>query len=254
MRIAILQPTFLPWLGWFDIADQVDALVILDDVAFSKQSWQQRNRLRTPKGLEYATVPVLSSGRSGQAILDVQLADARFVGKLERMISGSYASAPYHKELFPSFCQALRKAAATGGLSDLNLGLIVWFFSVLGISTRWQTSGSLQAPGKRGEHVAALCELVGASEYLSPAGSEDYLMKDREAFDRRNIRVQLHEYVHPEYQQAFQPFIPFASVLDLLLNEGPRALETIRSGRRAPRTLGSASVKQYEYGNPNENT
>lgn len=128
MRIAILQPTFLPWLGWFDIVDQADALVILDDVAFSKQSWQQRNRIRTLNGLEYATVPVRSAGRLGQAILDVEINDARFAGKLERKIAGSYARAPYLKALFPGFCQALREAAAPGRLSELNLGLIKWFF------------------------------------------------------------------------------------------------------------------------------
>ncbi|MET4578309.1 WbqC family protein [Ottowia thiooxydans] len=255
MRIAILQPTFLPWLGWFDIADQVDSLVILDDVAFSKQSWQQRNRLRTLNGLAYATVPVLTKGRSGQTILDVEIADARFVSKLERTISGSYAGAPYYKEFFPGFCEALRKAAATGRLSELNLGMIVWFFSVIGISTPWQASSTLQATGKRGEHVAALCELVGATEYLSPAGSEEYLLQDRDAFDRRHIQVQLHEYIHPQYQQAFQPFIPFASVLDLLLNEGPRALETIRSGRRAPRALGKTEFANLQLqGKLDENT
>ena len=242
MRIAILQPTFLPWIGWFDIADQVDLLVILDDVAFSKQSWQQRNRLRTQQGLDYVTVPVRSSGRLGQAIRDVEIADPRFAAKLERTIAGNYARAPYYNALFPDFREALHTAAATGHLSALNTGLIEWFFIALGISPPQRISSSLGVEGKRGEYVAALCEAVGASDYLSPAGAEDYLLEDRGAFDNRHMKVWLHEYVHPEYSQAFQPFTPYASVLDLLFNEGPRAMEIIRSGRRPARPLGTQPV------------
>lgn len=240
MRVAILQPTFLPWLGWFDIADQVDLLLILDDVAFSKQSWQQRNRLRTLQGLEYVTVPIRSAGRMGQAIRDTETVGLHFVQKLERAISGSYARAPYFKTLFLDFCEALRKSAESGRLSDLNTGLIEWLFSALGIPTPWQSSSTLNTQGKRGEYVAALCEAVGANDYLSPAGAETYLLEDRAAFDRRHIEVWLHEYDHPEYQQAFAPFMPYASTLDLLFNEGPRALDIIRSGRRPPRGLGTS--------------
>ena len=71
---VVSQPTFLPWLGWFDLADQGDVMVILDDVAFSKQSWQQRNRIRSPRGLEYLTVPVKTSGRLGQPISECEVA------------------------------------------------------------------------------------------------------------------------------------------------------------------------------------
>ena len=78
---VIAQPTFLPWLGWFDLADQGDVMVILDDVSFSKQSWQQRNRIRTPAGLEFLSVPVKTSGLLGQLILDCEIADPRFAAK-----------------------------------------------------------------------------------------------------------------------------------------------------------------------------
>ena len=63
MKIAIAQPTYLPWLGYFDLIDQVDAFVFLDNVQFEKQSWQQRNRIKTPTGLQWLTVPVAFRGR-----------------------------------------------------------------------------------------------------------------------------------------------------------------------------------------------
>lgn len=242
IRTAILQPTFLPWIGWFDIADQVDMLILLDDVAFSKQSWQQRNRLRTQKGLNYVTVPAQSSGRLGQSIREVEVADSRFAIKLERTIAANYARAPYFKTYFPEFCEVLHHAVVAGKLSTLNSGLIEWFCDVLGITTPRRLSSTLDVGGKRGEYVAALCEYTGANEYLSPSGAEDYLLEDCEAFDQRKISVWLHEYTHPEYNQVFSPFMPYASTLDLLFNEGVRALEIIRSGRKTPRKLGASAT------------
>ena len=87
--IAIAQPTFLPWMGWFDLADQVDALILLDDVAFSKQSWQQRNRIRTRNGLEFLIVPVKTSGRLGQKISDCELAGQSFAVKLGKTLQAN---------------------------------------------------------------------------------------------------------------------------------------------------------------------
>lgn len=249
MRIAILQPTFLPWLGWFDIADQVDLLVLLDDVAFSKQSWQQRNRLRTSAGLEYATVPVRTAGRLGQPILAVEIADLAFATRLERMIVSHYARTDYFETLFPRFREVLNAAMLRGRLAELNTNLIRWQCETLGLQTPQRTSSSLEVSGKRGEYVAKLCEALDANEYLSPAGAEEYLLADREAFDRRAVNVWLHEYRHPEYRQAYSPFVPYASTLDLLFNEGPRALEIIRSGRCPPRPLGVTAIEAVETKN-----
>jgi len=234
MRIAILQPTFLPWLGWFDIADQVDMVIILDDVAFSKQSWQQRNRLRTPRGLEVVTVPVRTAGRLGQTINEVEIAASRFAVKLERTIVGNYARSPYFENYFSEFQKILRISSEAGKLARLNMQFIQWLFEVLGISTPYCFSKDMAVTGKRGEYVASLCQLIGASDYLSPLGAKNYLIEDYAAFDQRGIKVWLHEYIHPEYRQCFSPFIPYASTLDLLFNEGQRSLDIIRSGRRQP--------------------
>jgi len=75
MKIAISQPTYLPWLGYFDLIDQVDVFVLLDSVQFEKQSWQQRNRIKTPTGLQWLTVPVEFRGRLGQRIMEVIIRD-----------------------------------------------------------------------------------------------------------------------------------------------------------------------------------
>jgi hypothetical protein len=235
--VAIAQPTFLPWAGWFDLADQVDLLIVLDDVAFSKQSWQQRNRLRTSAGLTYVTIPVRTAGKLGQRILDTELVDSGAIDKLIRTVSQNYSRAPHFSRYFAEFSAVLRASASAGMLAGLNCGLIDWLFLQLDISTPRVRSSELAVEGKRGALVAKLCERVGASRYVSPAGAQEYLVEDRAEFDHRGIAVELQVYEHPVYHQCFDPFIPYASALDLLLNEGDAAAAILRSGRRPPRKL-----------------
>jgi hypothetical protein len=232
---VISQPTFLPWLGWFDLADQANVMVILDDVQFSKQSWQQRNRIRTPAGLEFLTVPVRRN--LGQLIIDCQLADEPFVPKMLRSIHGNYARAPFFAGAYEEFATTMEEAARTGRLVELNCALITWIAARLSVRTPLIRASTLAAGGQRGEHVAAICESVGADRYLSPAGAEEYLVEDIAAFQHRGISVWLHVYEHPVYRQNFAPFVPFASAIDLIFNAGPSAPDVMRSGRRPPRPL-----------------
>ena len=234
----ISQPTFLPWLGWFDLADQSDVMVLLDDVAFSKQSWQQRNRIRTRNGLEFLTVPVKSSGRLGQMILDCELADQPFSKKMITTFQANYANAPFFADFIEELAATIEAGVDTGSLVELNCAVITWMANKLEVTTPMIRASALGAGGERGEHVAAICECVGADRYLSPAGAEDYLIEDKAAFDQRDISVMLHVYEHPEYVQSFDPFMPYACALDLIFNVGPVAAEVMRSGRRPARMLG----------------
>jgi hypothetical protein len=236
--VAIAQPTFLPWAGWFDLADQVDLLIVLDDVAFSKQSWQQRNRIRTPEGLSYVTMPVRTAGRLGQRIVDTELARDGAIDKLIRTVAQNYSRAAHFSPYFTEFSAVLKESASAGMLAGLNGDIIKWLALRLGIATPQIRSSELAVQGKRGALVAKLCERVGAKRYVSAAGAQEYLLADRAEFDDRGIAVELQVYEHPVYRQCFQPFIPYASVLDLLLNEGDSAGAILRSGRRAPRNLG----------------
>ena len=245
--VAIVQPTFLPWAGWFDLADQVDLLIVLDNVAFSKQSWQQRNRIRTSQGLSYVTLPVRTAGKLGQRILDTELANVDIIDKLVRTITQNYSRARYLERYLPDFSKVLRESASSGRLADLNRGLIDWLFLQLGIATPQVSSSQLAVEGKRGALVAELCKRVGAARYVSPAGAQEYLLKDRAEFEQRGIAVELQNYVHPIYRQCFEPFMPYASVLDLLLNEGDAAAEILRSGRRAGRSLGAVDPEEDRY-------
>jgi hypothetical protein len=104
--------------------------------------------------------------------------------------------------------------------------------SVLGIHTRLASSFQLQQPGKRTELLANICASFGAGQYVSPLGSAVYLLEESNLMDEKGIEVVFQNYEHPQYEQLFPSFLPYASVLDLIFNEGERSLEIIRSGRR----------------------
>jgi WbqC-like protein family len=233
LRVAIAQPTYLPWLGYFDLIDQVDAFVVLDNVQFEKQSWQQRNRIKTPSGLQWLTVPVVFRGRFGQLINQVEIRDHEFWRNHLRAIELNYRRAPFFENYFPELTQRLQSAAGAQ-LADMNVRLIEWFMSILEIRTPLFFSSQLDQVGKRTELLANICSHLGATQYISPIGSAAYLLEEIDLLQCRSIEVFFHNYEHPQYQQRFPPFIPYASILDLIFNEGGRSPEIVRSGRRSP--------------------
>lgn len=231
MKISIAQPTYLPWLGYFDLMDQVDMFVLLDSVQFEKQSWQQRNRIKIPIGLQWLTVPVIFRGRSGQRIDEVEIRDPEFAVKHLRTIELNYRRTPYFDEYFPAVERIFRdyKKAL---LVDLNLQFLEWMRKILGITTPIVRSSSMQLEGRRSELLINICRFYQANTYISPLGSSVYLLNDLPRFNDGGMEVRFQNYNHPEYRQLFPPFQPFASTLDLIFNEGPRSPEIIRQGRR----------------------
>jgi hypothetical protein len=129
----------------------------------------------------------------------------------------------------------MRKTSSRATLiADLDIWLIEWFMDVLGIQTGLLLSSRLEQPGRRTELLANICESLGAKQYLSPLGSSVYLLQDIHVLLEKDIDVVFQQYEHPPYGQLFRPFCPYASILDLIFNEGERALEALRSGRRTP--------------------
>ena len=231
MKIAISQPTYLPWLGYFDLMDQVDVFVLLDSVQFEKQSWQQRNRIKTPLGLQWLTVPVVFRGRLGQRIDQVEIRDAGFAEKHLRAIELNYRRSLHFDEYFPAVENIFRECK-NALLVDLNVHFLEWMRNIFGIGTPLIRSSSLRVEGRRSALLVNLCRSCEANEYISPLGSSVYLLNDLPQFNHEGIEIHFQNYSHPEYRQLFPPFCPFASALDLIFNEGPKSLEIIRQGRR----------------------
>jgi WbqC-like protein family len=231
MNIAISQPAYLPWLGYFDLIDQVDMFVLLDSVQFEKQSWQHRNRIKTPSGLQWLTVPVIFRGRFGQRIQDVEIRDPEFCRLHLRTIELNYRRAPFFSRYWDGFSGILRSSCGLT-LAELNQNLIEWFCRTLCIETKIVRSSSTQETGKRSELLVNLCRHFGAKVYVSPLGSAAYLLADVGRFNKAEVEVFFQHYEHPQYSQMFPPFQSHASVLDLIFNEGENARAVLRSGQR----------------------
>lgn len=231
MKIAISQPTYLPWLGYFDLIDQVDLFVLLDDVQFSRRSWQQRNRIKTPTGLQWLTVPVVVGGRNNQLIKDVEIREIDFLYDQRRAIELNYRRAPFFDAYFERVIARLEYSPGSK-LVDLNVRVIELFMEILGIKTVLLRSSELRQPGTRTQLLANICKSVAATHYISPLGSSVYLLGEQHILLDSGIAVAFQHYEHPRYRQLFPPFLPYASALDILFNEGEGSLGIIRSGRR----------------------
>jgi WbqC-like protein family len=232
VKIAISQPTHLPWSGCFDLIDQVDVFGLLDDAPFEKQSWQQRNRIKTPMGLQWLMAPVMIQGRCRQYLKDVEVRDAEFSRTPVLAIEPNYRRSRFFDRYFADL-GVCRKCAAGALLADLNLSLLESLTSAMGIRTRLVRSTGLRQAGRRTERLANLCARVGADRYISPLGSAGYRLEEGKVTADRAIAVAFQHYEHPQYAQLFPPFQAYAS-LDLTFNEGERSLEILRSGRRNP--------------------
>lgn len=235
---VITQPTYLPWIGYFDLADQADEFVFLDNVQFNKQSWQQRNRIKTAnKTLDWITVPVLSKGKFGQIINDVEINVTDFPEKQIKSIAQNYSRSPYFECYFTELSEILRQGERDRSLCSLNTRIILWASSKLNISTRFRWASQLKLEGKRSELLVKICSELSASTYLTTLGSMQYLKEDYHLFKEKKINVYLHNYIHPEYSQLYPPFVSNACIIDLLFNEGERSMDIIRSGRDSSQNI-----------------
>jgi len=244
--IAIMQPTYLPWLGYFDLMAQSDIFVFLDSVQFDKRSWQQRNRIKSPSGELLLTVPVLTKQRRTQKICEVEIQpDSDFGDKHIKTIQYNYSKAPFFSRYLGGLAAILEKRH--GYLAELTIELIDWLREAIGIKTELIRSSSLGIQGNKVELLVAICKSVGAERYLSPPGSRGYI-EENDLFADNGIELCYHEYHHPRYRQLFGDFVPYLSALDLLLNEGDNSLSIIRFGqggtvmanRKTPTYLGTA--------------
>jgi len=223
--LVVLQPGYLPWLGYFDLLQKADVFVHYDDVQFDKHGWRNRNRVKGPKGAIWLTVPVLHSGRSGQSVLDVEIDDRRNWRRKHLATVGQfYARAPLIEALLPRLQEILERP--WGRLVELDLALIDWLAAELTITTpRYRASELGISSDDRNQRLLDLCRHFGASRYLSGNAARDYLDLDR--FTAAGVEVTWHDYVHPIYTQLHGEFVPYLSVLDLILNEGTRSLATL---------------------------
>jgi hypothetical protein len=226
-KIAIVQSNYIPWKGYFDLISSVDEFILFDDMQYTRRDWRNRNKIKTPTGPVWLTIPVQVKGKYFQKINETVISDPNWNKVHWKTIVQNYSQAkcfPIYKDLF----EELYLGCQEQFLSAINYRFLTAICKILGIKTRlsWSTDYNLRE-GKT-ERLLELCLQTGAAEYFSGPTAKDYM--DEELFRQENIALRYMDYSgYPEYQQLFPPFDHFVSIIDLVLSEGSNATQFMKS-------------------------
>jgi hypothetical protein len=218
MIVAISQPTFLPWLGYFNLIAMADIFVLLDTVQFEKQSWQSRNRVRTTQGeIQWLSVPVSDQPLS-TPIRDIRIAPnpLGWRRKQVKTIEQHLRRAPFLKEAESLYQTILDESAAHILLAEMNIDFIKSVTHALGLGTQLIRCSELPVSGARADLLLDVCRHFGAVTYLSNAGSSVYLEASRKEFAAAGVKIVYQQWLHPEYTQTGAGFVSHLSCIDAL--------------------------------------
>jgi len=228
-KVAILQSNYIPWKGYFDIIGMVDEFIIYDEVQYTKNDWRNRNKIKTPSGLQWITVPVYQKSLQ-QKISETEISNHKWGVKGWNSIKANYTKAPYfktHSLPFEEFYCTVKSMR----LSEINVALIKLICDQLGIPTLITNSGDYSLTGDPTEKLINLCKQAGSSSYLSGPAAKNYLRED--LFKQEGIEIKWMDYEgYPEYPQLYPPFQHGVSIIDLLFNTGPGSLRYMKYSKQ----------------------
>jgi hypothetical protein len=226
--VAVVQSSYIPWKGYFDIIARVDEFVLFDDVQYTRRDWRNRNRIKTAQGPQWLSIPVNSKGKYLQPIKEIIISDPAWKEQHWKAIASNYARAP-HFETYAETVRRLYLECDETRLSPLNYRFIAAICEILGIRTRLSWSMDYEFVQGRTQRIVGICEQAGATEYVSGPSARAYL--EEGLFQDRGIEVTYMDYSgYREHEQLFPPFVHEVTVLDLLFNEGPRARRFLLHG------------------------
>ena len=225
MKVGAIQSCFIPWRGYFDFIASVDMFVFYDDVQYSKNGWRNRNKIKTPTGVQWLTVPVQHI-RLDQLVSEICVGNSiDWRKKHYGSWQANYSRSTYYKDVMELLSNLWEPKEIT--ISKINIELAKRICQYLGISTQLILSSDLSLSGTKTARLIDLLKKLGASTYLSGASADVYL--DKEAFRANGIRLEYKSYDYDPYPQLWGPFEGAVTVLDLIANCGPQSKERIRS-------------------------
>lgn len=227
MKAVILQPSYIPWRGFFDQIYRADVFVFYDDVQYDKRGWRNRNQIKTPGGKQWLTIPVYSRGAQ---IEHLPIDSIRMVWEKPwnqdhlKSILFAYKKAPFFEQYFPLLEQLYGQKDEF--LADFTIASTITLARELGIvHTRFLRSSSLNVEGQKTDRLIAVLQKIGADHYISGPSAKDYIEDDK--FKAAGITLEYMDYAYPEYPQMYPPYDPAVSILDLLFMVGSDALKYI---------------------------
>jgi hypothetical protein len=221
--VAVHQPQYLPWLGYFDKMRRADVFCYLDDVQYKKNEWQNRNRIKTAQGWQWLTVPVCY--HFTEKINEVKINNTTGWQKkhLQALVT-NYSRAPFYKTHSAIFEDAF--AGDWEFISELNINLLERLRAALEINAKPTViSSDLTLRDEPTDRLIDICLALGADTYLAGQGGADYM--DLQRFEKSGIKVIFQDFKHPVYTQLFADFESHMSIVDLLFNCGPESIQVI---------------------------
>lgn len=237
MRIGILQPGYLPWLGFFEQMYKSDVFVIYEDVQYDKHGWRNRNRIKTANGVQWLTVPILVKFEEHPLISEVEVDNKQNWRKKHlSAIQQSYSKAPFYKEYAGIFEEAYSRDWEY--LIDIDMYFITKLSECLGMGSKKIIRSSTldtektgtgkgidRGEGNKMERLVNICKMFKADTFYEGAAGRNYLGEKH--FAGHGIRLEFQDYKHPVYNQLYGDFVPYLSVIDLLFNHGEESLSII---------------------------
>ncbi len=230
MNAVILQPSYIPWRGYFDQIRRADLFVFYDDVQYDKRGWRNRNQIKTAHGKQWLTIPVNSRGAQTGRIPIHKISivwDQPWNTDHLQSLRHSYGKAPYFGRYFPLLEEFYNRHDEW--LADFTIALTIRLAQELGIrQTRFLRSSGLEATGQKTDRLISILRQVGATHYLSGPSAKDYI--EPEKFAKAGVTLEYMQYDYPEYPQFYPPYDPSVSILDLMFMTGPEALKYFDKG------------------------
>lgn len=228
--VAICQPNFLPWLGYFEMGHRADIYVMFDDVQYIRREWVNRNKVfsASSQGWQWLTVPLKNTARD-TLIKDVEINnETDWSSRMLDTLRHVYGKAPYYKTYSAPLAELLSKKWEN--LSAMNVALIRLIYKMLGIKDNIAVSSDLDVGLKKDDKLAGICESLGAGVYLANNGSKSYIEPAK--FFKKGIGFVFQDYTHPSYAVKGREFVPYLSAVDLLFWHGSASLDMMLQGRK----------------------
>lgn len=227
MKAFISQSDYIPWKGYFDAINMADVYVLYDGMQYTKGDWRNRNRIKTPNGLQWLSIPVKVKGKFFQKINETEIVDNNWRKKHWNSVTQNYNKTKFFKDYMPLF-EELYLSGNEKLLSEINYKFLKAITNLLGIKTQLIWSSEFELKGDRSEKLINICKDLNATGYISGPTAKGYL--DEGLFKQNGIEIYWMDFsCYPEYPQLFGSFEHSVSILDLLFNTGPQATLFMKS-------------------------
>jgi hypothetical protein len=222
MKVAISQSNYIPWKGYFDNIALVDEFVLYDVMQYTKRDWRNRNKIKTPQGTKWLTVPVEVKGKFYQKINETKISDKNWNVNHFNMLKQNYIKSKSYKEVI-GFIEDLYLTANQETISQVNFHFLSRLCTYLEIDTKLSFSSDFKLLEEgQTERLVDLCIQLDADQYFTGTAAKNYM--EERLFADKKIDVKYYDYSgYKEYEQLYGEFEHSVSILDLIFSEGKNA-------------------------------